>query len=268
MAFPSSSVSMSQMNTERGLPSSTSVSINNTEVKQMAHQYTPGTTSVNLAQWRSKSGFSNQATFTIGYEQQTTASGPATPASSSYYWGYGYVGIAPFPSTGNDASELAMGRMPLMYPGGFATQLYNVAGGTRTSNPLLSLYQLRCNSSSIPGSSAGPWGPSTLFMEFRHQGINGGGTYPTTFTNAGWTSINITNPAYNVTYNRASATFGSYMGPFVISGTPIPGSASCSFSWTGQPAWANNVNNMYPFGPTPSGTFPSTGSTTNTITIT
>jgi hypothetical protein len=105
-------------------------------------------------------------------------------------------------------------------------------------------------------------------MGFRHTLINGGGTYPATFTNAGWTTMNITNPAYNVNYPRASATFSSFMGPFQISGTPTPGSASCTFSWTNQPAWANNTSNMYPFGPTPSGTFPSTGSTTNTLTIT
>ena len=144
MAFPSSSVSMSQMNTERGLGATTTVSINNTEVKQMAYQYTPGTTSVNFAQWRNKTGFSNQATFTIGYELQTTAAAPASPASANYYWGYGFVGVSPFPGTGNDASEGSMGRMPLMYPGGYATGLYNVAGGTRTSNPLLSLYGIYC----------------------------------------------------------------------------------------------------------------------------
>ena len=259
---------MSQMNTERGLTSTSSVSMNNTEVKQMAYQYTPGTTSVNLAQWRNKTGFSNQLTFTIGYEQQTTAAGPATPASSNYYWGYGAVGIAPFPSTGNDSGDGTMGRMPLMHPGGFATQLYNVAGGTRTSNPLLSFRAIYSKSPSVPGASAGPWGPSTLLMDFRHSPINGGGTYPATFTNAGWTTMNITNPAYNVNYPRASATFGSYMGPFVIGGNPTPGSASCNFSWTNQPAWANNTSNMYPFGPTPSSTFPSTGSTTNTLTIT
>ena len=266
MAFPSNSVSMSQMNTERGLGATTSVSINNTEVKQMAYQYTPGTASVNLAQWRNKTGFSNQATFTIGYELQTTAAAPASPAAANYYWGYGFVGIAPFPGTGNDATEGSMGRMPLMYPGGFATGLYNVAGGTRTSNPLLSLRGLYCKSSSTTGTASGPWGLSTLLLDFRHNNILGGGTYPQTFTNAGWTSINITNPAYNVTYNRSSATFSSFMGPFAISGTPLPGSASCSFTWSGLPAWA--PTNRYPFGPTPSGNFPATGSTTNTITIT
>ena len=50
MAFPSTTVSMSQMNTERGLAYNTTVSINNTEVKQMAYQYNqPSSTSVNLA---------------------------------------------------------------------------------------------------------------------------------------------------------------------------------------------------------------------------
>jgi len=261
MAFPSTLVSMSQMNTERGLPSGTTVSINNAEVKQMAYQYTPGTTSVNFAQWRSKSGFSNQMTFTIGYERQDTASGPGVAAASTYYWGYGYVGVSPFPGTGNDASEGAMGRMPLMYPGGYATGLYNVAGGTRTSNPLLSLYALYCRSASAPGSTVGPWSNSSLTLSFRHTTLPAGGTYPATFTNAGWTSMNITNPAYNVTYNRSSATFNSYMGPFVYGG-----SANCTFTWASQPAWA--PTNRYPFGPTPSGNFPSTGSTTNTVTMT
>jgi hypothetical protein len=261
MAFPSSSVSMSQMNTERGLGATTTVSLNNTEVKQMAYQYTPGTTSVNFAQWRNKTGFSNQLTFTIGYELQTTAAAPASPAAANYYWGYGYVGVAPFPGTGNDASENAMGRMPLMYPGGFATGLYNVAGGTRTSNPLLSLYGIYCRSNSPTGSGSGPWALSDLTMRFRHTHLPAGGTYPATFTNAGWTSINISNPAYNVTYNRSSSTFSSYMGPFQFGG-----SASATFSWSGQPAWA--PTNRYPFGPTPSGNFPSTGSTTNTLTIT
>ena len=51
------------------------------------------------------------------------------------------------------------------------------------------------------------------------------------------------------------------MGPFQFGG-----SASCTFSWSGQPAWA--PTNRYPFGPTPSGNFPATGSTTNTLTIT
>ena len=41
MALPATLVSMSQMNTERGLPAGTTVSINNAEVKQMAYQYTP-----------------------------------------------------------------------------------------------------------------------------------------------------------------------------------------------------------------------------------
>ena len=90
MALPATLVSMSQMNTERGLPAGTTVSINNAEVKQMAYQYTPGTTSVNFAQWRNKTGFSNQMTFTIGYELQTTAAAPASPAAATYYWGYGF----------------------------------------------------------------------------------------------------------------------------------------------------------------------------------
>ena len=261
MAFPSNSVSMSQMNTERGLGATTTVSMNNTEVKQMAYQYTPGTTSVNLQQWRNKTGFSNQCTFTIGYELQTTAAAPASPAAASYYWGFGYVGVAPFPGTGNDATEQSMGRAPLFYPGRYNTQWYNVAGGTRTSNPLLSLYGLYCRSPSTSGTSSGPWGLSSLTMRFQHTVLPAGGTYPQNFTNAGWTNINITNPAYNVTYNRSSATFSSYMGPFQFSG-----SASCTFTWTGLPAWA--PTNRYPFGPTPSGNFPATGSTTNTLTIT
>ena len=262
MAFPSTTVSMSQMNTERGLAANTTVSINNTEVKQMAYQYNqPSSTSVNFAQWRSKNGFSNQYTFTIGWDRQSTASGPGVAATATYYWGYDDVAGGTH-DAGHDPVTNMMGRCPINYPNRYQTGIYNYATASRGVVPLLNFKALRRTSPSSTGSVAAP-GPGPLGLEYGGD-LNVPKTYPSSTANGGWTTMNIANPAYNTNFPRASATFSMFTNFTYLS----PGWFSVNWNWAGQPAWAGN-GTFYPFGPAPtSPAFPATGSTSNTVTFT
>ena len=89
-------------------------------------------------------------------------------------------------------------------------------------------------------------------------------TYPSSSANGGGTTMHIVNPAYNVNFPRASATFSMLTNFTYLS----PGWFSVNWNWASQPAWAGN-GTFYPFGPAPtSPAFPATGSTSNTVTFT